>query len=321
MRFSCESLLTSDCGRDIILTLISDITRLKCCILEDKTKMETIFDDRGLIITHDDASVLLISDIHLGFEETLADDRGVQFPPQHPVILERIENLVKKYTISHLFIIGDVKHTILADSYYNWEILPEFMENLADIVETTVVPGNHDGDLKALLPRNVNITDVHGIVTGPKESKIGLLHGHSWLSPDVLDAKMIVIGHNHPTIRRFRDASVPEIGRSSRRRFAGTVPVVLKSKLDKNCARRAIGVLEVPSDNESVLITLPSFNELLSGVSINYPKSEFQGPLFENQCANFLESEVFSIEGIFLGSVKWLRERFNEMIKSKPTGD
>ena len=283
--------------------------------------METIFDDRGLIITHDDASVLLISDIHLGFEETLADERGVQFPPQHPVILERIENLVKKYTISHLFIIGDVKHTILADSYYNWEILPEFMENLADIAETTVVPGNHDGDLKALLPRNVNITDVHGIVTGPKESKIGLLHGHSWLSPDVLDAKMIVIGHNHPTIRRFRDASVPEIGRSSRRRFAGTVTVVLKSKLDKNCARSASGVLEVPSDNESVLITLPSFNELLSGVSVNYPKSEFQGPLFENQCANFLESEVFSIEGIFLGSVKWLRERFNEMIKSKPTGD
>ncbi|MHA1965159.1 MAG: metallophosphoesterase [Candidatus Thorarchaeota archaeon] len=283
--------------------------------------METIFDDRGLIITHDDTSVLLISDIHLGFEEVLADDRGVQFPPQHPVILERVESLVKKYRISHLFIIGDVKHTILADSYYNWEILPEFMETLANDVETTVVPGNHDGDLKALLPRNVNITDVHGIMTGPKESQIGLLHGHSWPSPDVLDAKLIVIGHNHPTIRRFRDASVPEIGRSSRRRFAGTVPVVVKSKLDKNCVRRAMGILEIPSDDESVLFTLPSFNELLSGVSINYPKSEFQGPLFENQCASFLESEVFSIDGIFLGSVKWLRERFNEMIKSKPTGD
>jgi len=283
--------------------------------------METIFADRGLIVTHDDTSVLLISDIHLGFEEELADNRGVRFPPQHPVILERIKHLVKKHSISHLFIIGDVKHTILTNSYYNWEIIPEFMETLAKHVETTIIPGNHDGDLKALLPRSVNISDVHGILTGPKKNQIGLLHGHSWPSTDVLSANMIVIGHNHPTIRRYRDASVPEIGRASRRRYAGTVPVILKSKLDKNCVRRLMGILEVPGDDESVLVTLPSFNELLSGVSINYPKSEFQGPLFENQCANLLDSEVFSIDGIFLGSVKWLRERFNEMIKSNPTGD
>jgi hypothetical protein len=283
--------------------------------------METIFDDRGMIITHHDTSVLLISDIHLGFEEDLAESRGVQFPPQHPVILERIERLVKRHNISHLFIIGDVKHTILTDRYYNWEIIPEFMETLAKQVKTTVIPGNHDGDLRALLPRDVIVTDVHGILTGPKYEQVGLLHGHSWPSAEVTDAKMIVIGHNHPTIRRFRDASVPEIGRSSRRRYAGTVPVVLKSKLDMNCVRRAMGILEVSSEDESVLITLPSFNELLSGVSINYPKSEFQGPLFENQCASFLDSEVFSIEGIFLGSVKWLRERFNEMIKSNPAGD
>jgi putative SbcD/Mre11-related phosphoesterase len=303
-----------------MLTLLSGITRLKCCILEDKPAMETIFDDRGLIVTHGDTSVLLISDIHLGFEEELAGNRGVRFPPQHPVILERIKHLVKKHSISHLFIIGDVKHTILADSHYNWEILPIFMETLSECVETTVIPGNHDGDLKALLPRTVNITSVQGILIGPEKEQIGLLHGHAWPSADVLNAKIVVIGHNHPTIRRFRDASVPEIGRSSRRRYAGTVPVVLKSKLDKNCVRRALGMLEVP-DDDSVLISLPSFNELLSGVSINYPKSELQGPLFDNKCASLLDSEVFSIDGIFLGSVDWLRERFNEMIKSNPSGD
>lgn len=321
MRCSFDSFFTSDCGRDIILTLFSDIARLKCCILEDKNAMETIFDDRGLIITDEEVSVLLISDIHLGFEEELADNRGVKFPPQHPVILARILNLVKKHGISHLFIIGDVKHTILADSDYNWEIVPEFMENLVNHVETTVIPGNHDGNLKALLPRSVDITDVRGLLIGSKKDQIGLLHGHSWPSAEVMNAKMIVIGHNHPTIRRFRDASVPELGRSSRRRYAGTVPVVLKSKLDKNCVRRAMGVLEDFNDEEALLVTLPGFNELLSGVSVNSPKSEFQGPLFENQCATLLDSEVFSIEGIFLGSVEWLRERFNEMIKSNPTGD
>ncbi|OLS24373.1 MAG: 3',5'-cyclic adenosine monophosphate phosphodiesterase CpdA [Candidatus Thorarchaeota archaeon AB_25] len=321
MRFSFDSRFTSDCGRDIILTLFSGITRLKCCILDGKPVMETIFDDRGMIITHHDTSVLLISDIHLGFEEELAESRGVQFPPQHPVILERIERLVKRHNISHLFIIGDVKHTILTDRYYNWEIIPEFMKTLANQVKTTVIPGNHDGDLRALLPRDIIVTDVHGILIGPKYEQVGLLHGHSWPSADILDAKMIVIGHNHPTIRRFRDASVPEIGRSSRRRYAGTVPVVLKTKLNRNCVRSAMGMLEVPEDSGCILITLPSFNELLSGISVNYPMSEFHGPFFENMCARLSESEVHSTNGIYLGSIEWFRQRFNEMIKSKSTGD
>ena len=281
--------------------------------------METIFDDRGMVVTYDNRSMLFISDIHLGLEEDLAESKGVHFPPQHPAILKRIEGLLKKHRISHLFIIGDVKHTILTDSYYNWEIIPEFMEALLKRVEITVIPGNHDGDLKALLPRDVNIVDVHGILVGPENEQIGLLHGHSWPSADVLEAKMIVIGHNHPTIQRYRDASVPEIGRPSRRRFAGTVPVVLKSELDKNCARKAMGILEVPDDTRCVLVTLPSFNTLLSGISVNYPMSEFQGPFFENHCARLPESEVHSIDGIYLGSVKWLRERFNEMIKSNPS--
>jgi putative SbcD/Mre11-related phosphoesterase len=283
--------------------------------------METIFDDRGLIFSQDDTSVLIISDLHLGVEEELAETRGVQFPPQHPIILERVTKLVEKHNASHLYIIGDVKHTILTDSFYNWEIIPEFMEALTGLVGVTIVPGNHDGDLKALLPRNIEVTSVRGFLVGPKEEQVGLIHGHSWPSPEILDAKMIVMGHNHPTIRRFRDASAPEIGRYSRRRFVGTIPVVLKSKLDKNCARRTMEMLEIPEDADCTLITLPSFNELLSGISVNYPQSELHGPFFENNCASFTQSDVFSIDGLFLGSVEWLQERFNEMIKSNPTGD
>ncbi len=283
--------------------------------------METIFDDRAMIVRYDNMSVLVLSDLHLGFEEELLESRGVHFPPQHPYILERIESLLRKYSVTQLFIIGDIKHTILTDSHYNWEIIPEFMETLSKQIEINIVPGNHDGDLNALLPRSINVTDVHGVMIGPTDGKVGLLHGHSWPSGEILDARILVIGHNHPTIRRFRDASVPEIGRPSRRRYTGTVPVVLKSKLNKNCVRRAVGILEIPSDEICTLITLPSFNEILPGVSVNYPKSEFLGPLFEQQCADLRESEVHSVNGIYLGSVEWFQKQFNEMIKSSSTGD
>jgi len=293
---------------------------LKCCILDIEPPMESIFEDRGMIVRWSDITVLLISDIHLGFEEAVSKEKGVEFPPQHPVILERIERLVKKHDASHLYIIGDVKHSIFTDDYSNWEIVPEFIEGIAKVVETTIIPGNHDGVLEPLLPRSVTLTDVQGIVLGGNEESVGLLHGHTWPSPEVLDARMIVVGHNHPTVRRYRDASVPEIGRSSRRRFGRIVPVIVQSKLDKNCARQKMGILEKPDDSECTVVTLPSFNELFAGMSINQPTSSFHGPLFENKCMNLQESEVYSIEGLFLGTVDWLRERSNEMIKSKPKG-
>ncbi|MFX1266201.1 MAG: hypothetical protein ACFFH0_12515, partial [Promethearchaeota archaeon] len=173
----------------------------------------------------------------------------------------------------------------------------------------------HDGDLLALLPRNVTLVDVRGAVIGEGEEAIGLLHGHSWPSPEVLGAQMLVIGHNHPTLRNVRTVDAPEIDRADRRRFAGVIPVILRSKLDKTCVRQSIGAPEAPDDSEGVVVTLPSFNELFSGVQVNTPKTTFYGPFFENGCASIVKSDVYSIAGLYLGTVESLRKRFNEMIK------
>ena len=280
--------------------------------------MEIVFEDRGLIIRSENLSALVISDLHLGIEEEISEERGIHFPLQDVSIIERIESLVRKYNLSSLYIIGDVKHTFLTDIPYNWNIIPEFMRNLSEIVETVIVPGNHDGNLESLLPRSVELADVHGIVIGTGDEKIGLLHGHSWPAPELLETSRFIAGHSHPSVSRFRTVSKPEIGRSDRRRYAGSVPVVLNSKLSKNCIRRRLGLLEIPDDDIATLTTLPSFNQLISGIAVNSPRSEFQGPLFENSCANILESEIYSTDGLFLGTIEWMRERFNETIKSKP---
>ncbi|MHA1970640.1 MAG: metallophosphoesterase, partial [Candidatus Thorarchaeota archaeon] len=196
-----------------------------------------MFEDRGLIIRGNSLSALIISDLHLGIEEEISEERGIHFPLQDVSILERIKSLVKKYELSSLYIVGDVKHTILTDIPYNWDIIPEFMETLVEIVETVIIPGNHDGNLEPLLPRSVELADVHGIVIGKGDERIGLLHGHAWPAPDLLEASRFIAGHSHPAVSRFRTVSKPEIGRSDRRRYAGSVPVVLNSKLSKNCIR------------------------------------------------------------------------------------
>jgi putative SbcD/Mre11-related phosphoesterase len=280
--------------------------------------MEMIFEDRGLVLQGESLSALVISDLHLGIEEEISEDKGIHFPLQDANIFDRIKTIVERYKLSHLYITGDVKHTIMTDIPYNWDILPEFMENISEIAETVVIPGNHDGDLESLLPRSIELTDVRGIVIGDGEEKIGLYHGHSWPAPELLETSRIIAGHTHPAVIRFRTVSRPKIGRSDRRRYAGSVPVVLKSGISKNCIRRQQGMLEMSDDEKGVLITLPSFNQLVSGTAVNSPKSEFQGPIFDNSCASISETEIFSIEGLFLGTVGWMKERFNEMIKSNP---
>jgi putative SbcD/Mre11-related phosphoesterase len=283
--------------------------------------MEIVLEDRGLIIRGDSISALVISDLHLGIEEEISEERGIHFPLQDTRIIERVKSLVNKYELSRLYITGDIKHTILADISYNWEILPEFMHNLIEIVETIIIPGNHDGDLESLLPRSIELADVRGIVIGTGDEKVGLYHGHSWPAPELLETSLIIAGHSHPSVSRFRTVSRPEIGRGDRKRYAGSVPVVLNSELQKNCVRQYLGILEIPEDDKATLTTLPSFNQLISGIAVNSPRSEFQGPIFENSCVDIPNTEVFSIDGLYLGTIEWMREQFNEMIKSNPESE
>jgi putative SbcD/Mre11-related phosphoesterase len=283
--------------------------------------MEIIYEDRGMIVRGESISALLISDLHLGYEVEILNERGVQFPSQHHDVTERIRNLIEKYDVSALYIIGDIKHTILTDVFYNWETIPQFMQELADIVKTVVIPGNHDGDLEALLPRSVDLVDVHGTIIGKGKERVSLLHGHAWPAAGLLDSSLMIEGHSHPSVSRYRTITGETEGREYRRRYAGSVPVVLYSQLKKNCVRRCLGILEVPDDEYANLVTLPSFNKVVSGISINTSNATLQGPFFENLCADLISSEVFSTDGLFLGTVGWLRERFNETIKSKPRGD
>lgn len=277
--------------------------------------MEVIFEDRAMVIKADDFRVLIVADLHLGFEHALYEERGIAYPVQNASLLKRISTLVEKHAIEDIHIIGDVKHSIAVHSPPNWQSVPDLMSALSDLCRIHVIPGNHDGDLLPLLPRSVSLLDVRGIVIGEGEETVGLLHGHSWPSPKVLEAPMLVIGHNHPTLRNVRSVDAPEIDRAGRRRFAGVIPVILRSKLDRNCVRQNIGAPEAPDDSEGVVVTLPSFNELFSGVQVNTPRTTFYGPFFENSCADILKSDVYSIAGVYLGTVESLRERFNEMIK------
>jgi putative SbcD/Mre11-related phosphoesterase len=277
--------------------------------------MEILLENRCLIVRSNALNALLVSDIHLGFHVELERNTGVKFPPEHPSLLAELRAIIRKHSISALYIIGDLKHTVVPDSSYDWEIVPEFMREVSKDVDTMIIPGNHDGTIEALLPRKVKVADVHGLVIGEDNDSIALTHGHAWPSADLLRSPVMVIGHNHPSLNRIRTVSTRLDGRQNRRRSVGFMPVSLRSRLNKNCVRNNIGVPEDPDDPEGILITLPSFNTLISGVQVNLPGSKLQGPIFESGCAEFGSSEVYSADGVLLGTVDRLRASTDETIK------
>ena len=276
--------------------------------------MELLFDDRAVILFFDGFTLLVVADLHLGFESELLKRKGVAFPMQHPMILKRLATLIEKYEVEMLYILGDVKHTLGVDCQYNWDSVPEFLMALQNIVEVYVIPGNHDGNLESLMPRNMKLENVRGQIIEDASTSVGLFHGHAWPSAEILSAKIFIIGHNHPTLHRYKMVLAPDTERPQRKRFGGIVPIVIKSKLDKNCVRQYIGSDVVKNDRFGTLISLPSFNELLAGIAINKPESKLSGPVFEKECVNFLSSEVYSIDEIYLGTVENIRQRADEMV-------
>ncbi|TFG13462.1 hypothetical protein EU537_06235 [Candidatus Thorarchaeota archaeon] len=274
--------------------------------------MNILFDDRAMLISSEEATALVIADIHLGYEVALSEKTNVSFPPQNAAMIERIEKLVYAYDVTDLYLLGDIKHTISPDKHYNWSIIPQFIARLAQLASLTIVPGNHDGDLKNLLPRGVESSSIRGVIHETSEEQIALLHGHAWPASDLLNCKLMLVGHNHPSIKRIKVVSTPNLGRRDKLRSAKSIPVFVKSKLDRECVRRNAGLPKSDKKGFQTMVTLPSFNELVIGIQINRPDARFLGPIFENNCSNLLSATAYSNNGINLGSVEHLQTRLSE---------
>jgi len=78
-----------------------------------------------------------------------------------------------------------------------WKDIPEFFEDInKQVSNIQIILGNHDGNLEPLLPETVKIT----APTGASFGDVGLLHGHAWPAPELLECKSLVTAHAHPTV-------------------------------------------------------------------------------------------------------------------------
>ena len=253
-----------------------------------------IYGAPALLIKLVGERMLVVADLHLGLEGELAS-KGVSLPSQIPKVKERLIALIKQRKPDRLFFLGDIKHNVPIASWQEWRELPGFFEGLMKLVRVEVIRGNHDGGLEGMVPRGVNIHGARGIMLG-KRKRIGLMHGHTWPSPEVLNTKLLIAAHNHPAVE-FRD----ELGARM------IEPVWLRAKLDVTKFPKKLR--EGVKDKLPELLVMPAFSELVGGAAVNrgIPK-ELIGPMFKAGAVKLERAEAYLLDGTFLGEVRDLRK-------------
>ncbi len=267
-----------------------------------------------MIIKTSRLKALVAAEFHIGYEKTLADKR-IYIPSQTPKLLTSLTEIIGNVKPDRLILLGDIKHDVSFITDAEWREVPDFFNALRDkVMQIDVIPGNHDGNLKALAYPGVRFHSSRGMIVRSGEKRIGLLHGHTWPSPRLFCSDIMVMGHTHPTVE-FRDTFgyriVERVWVKARIRRKTLAEAFLRMNGVKSTGDPLKTFEEkygFPVQAREVLI-MPAFNPLLGGSSVNKRMEKpFLGPLLQSKAVNLEKAEVFLLDSTYLGELADLRQ-------------
>ena len=230
-------------------------------------------------------STLLISDLHLGLEKEMAK-KGFRLPAYSVKMVERVKDIAEKYGTNRLAVLGDVKHTVGKVEDIDWGVIPWFFDTMLDLFQAVeVVPGNHDGNIRTVLPQRVTLHTSQGMVLGTGSGRVGVAHGHAWPSEEAIATRNLVIGHSHFTYE-MRDSL------GSRTREA----VWVRAEYDVAELMEGAGYQSRPK-GKGKLTVMPPFNRLVGGQPINRSKSFQFGPVLSSRSVSLDDADIFLTDG------------------------
>lgn len=239
--------------------------------------LEPVPEKPALVV--DDA--LVVTDLHIGKEEELRE-RGFALPSQTRRMGEEVAALLEAHRPRRLVILGDLKHQVPRFTGLERRDVPRFFDLLEGLVpEVHLVPGNHDGGIRYLLPRGVALHGPEGFRLGD----VGFVHGHAWPAPEVMAAQVLLLGHNHPAV---------------------VFPDRLGFRAMERCWVRA-GFVGRDARYEALpreAVVLPAFNELSGGTTMNETGTRYLGPLMTSSLLDLQGAGIYLLNGTFLGHLR-----------------
>ncbi len=228
----------------------------------------------------DGERALVVADYHAGVEQTLRRE-GVELANGADRRRRRLLGLVAETEPDRVVVLGDLVSSLGEPEGSERAELSALLSALS--VPTTLVKGNHDGDIETTLDElgadEVSVTPTGGVRLGP----VGFAHGHSWPDADVLRAGTVCVGHEHPLV-----LLTDEVGGGRRER------VWLRGGLDPTpFAEHGT----TPESVDGDLVVFPAFNNRSGGTQVNVERT-FLSPFLP---AGLADAEAYLLDGTRLG--------------------
>ena len=219
---------------------------------------------------------LVITDLHLGFESNLSLNNI--FLGKNKTVIEitkEIEEIIKKTKPDSLILLGDVKSGIKSITKTEWETVPTFFERINNLIDTILVPGNHDANIEKLIPNGITLASSKGIII----DDILLTHGHTMPTENFSSVNKIIMGHVHPVF--FEEKSIINGER---------VWVTMKCNKQKIFPSKT-GKLEI--------IIIPTFNKHFYTTNKKFYKKSIS-PILDK--SEVLEAKILTLDGTIIGN-------------------
>lgn len=204
---------------------------------------------------------LIISDLHLGYEQSL-NTEGLMIPKfQFEKILSRLEDINRVSPSKRIVINGDLKHEFGKITRQEWKEVNSFLRFLQDNYdEIVLIKGNHDN----FVPYISKKLDLEVKETFTIHNTL-LLHGHQLLENlEYTNEDTLIIGHEHPCIGLRSGERVEKIKCFLKGEFKGKNLIVMPS-------------FNFVSEGSDIL-----HEKLLSPFLKSYPLDDFEAYGIEN---------------------------------------
>ncbi|GBH34696.1 hypothetical protein NZNM25_14870 [Nitrosopumilus zosterae] len=234
-----------------------------------------IIPSKPALILEGEKKNLIVTDIHLGFENTLKSNEI--FIGKHSTInetIQEISEIIDSENPDSVILLGDIKSSIKNISRNEWEEVPLFFEEIGKKCDIVLIPGNHDANIQKLIPNKISMISSTGMI----EENVLLTHGHTMPSENFSHIDKIIMGHIHPVF--FQEDSIMNGQR---------VWVSLKTEKQKIFPSKS-GELEI--------IIVPSFNRYFYATHKKYYKKSIS-PIIER--LEILSAKIVSLDGVILG--------------------
>ncbi|WP_227354142.1 metallophosphoesterase [Haladaptatus salinisoli] len=223
-----------------------------------------------------DERALVVADYHAGIEDALRYEQGINLDSRAEARRERMRALVDRADPDRVVFLGDLMHSIAGPGGAERGEIEVLLEAID--VPTTLVKGNHDGDIESWV--ECDVTPGDGIRLGD----VGFVHGHTWPSRGVLSGDAVCVGHEHPCVRLEDTVGGSRVER-----------VWLRGGLNPDPFEERAGE-ELDIDGE--LIVFPAFNDLTGGTWVNVDGQGFLAPFLPEGIS---DGEAYLLDGARLG--------------------